>query len=321
VLENRRRDNNDSHEFVGEQIVYESHEGSVKDPRTNRPAPARLLGTTDTAFPDDQSRLDHLAKWLTSPENPLFAKSQANRIWFNLMGRGIVDPIDDFRPTNPPSHPALLDALAKDFVEHKFDVRYMIRLIVNSQAYQLSSQPNDTNLDDEINYSHVLPRRLSAEQLLDAQHQVAGVPTNFNGYPEGIRAAQVPGIVQERRRGPKNSAADRFLTIFGRPQRLLTCECERSGETTLNQAFQLISGPEILQLLSNPENRLTTLISSNRPAEQMIEELYWSALSRPPNSIELADTVKYLSENKDRRKALEDIAWALMNAKEFVLRK
>ncbi len=321
VLENRRRDNNDSHEFIGEQIVYESRDGSVKNARTNQPAPPRLLGTGDTNFPDDQSRLDHLAAWLTSPDNPLFAKSQANRIWFNLMGRGIVDPIDDFRATNPPSHPQLLDALAKDFVDHHFDVRYLIRLITNSQTYALSSEPNDTNLDDEFNYSHVLPRRLSAEQLLDATHQVVGVPAGFNGYPEGIRASQVPGVQSERRRGPKNSAADRFLTIFGRPQRLLTCECERSGETTLNQAFQLISGPEISQLLDNPNNRLTTLLSSNQSPDQMITDLYWTALSRPPTSIERSESVKYLSETKDKRQGLEDITWALLNAKEFVLRK
>jgi len=321
VLENRRRDNNDSHEFIGEQIVYESRDGSVKNARTNQPALPRLLGTSDSDFPDDQSRLDHLASWLTSPENPFFAKSQANRIWFNLMGRGIVDPIDDFRATNPPSHPQLLDALAKDFVDHHFDVRYLIRLIMNSQAYGLSSEPNDTNLDDEINYSHVLPRRLSAEQLLDATHQVAGVPTNFNGYPEGIRASQVAGVQAERRRGPKNSAADRFLTIFGRPQRLLTCECERSGETTLNQAFQLISGPEISQLLSNPGNRLAALLASHQSPGQIINDLYWTSLSRPPTSIELSESVKYLTESKDKRQALEDITWALVNAKEFVLRK
>lgn len=321
VLENRRRDNNDSHEFIGEQVVYESREGSVKNARTNQPAQPKLLGTSDSDFPDDQSRLDHLAAWLTSPGNPLFAKSQANRIWFNLMGRGIVDPIDDFRATNPPSHPALLDALAKDFVEHRFDVRHLIRLIMNSQAYQLSSEPNDTNLDDEINYSHVLPRRLGAEQLLDATHQAIGVPASFNGYPDGIRASQVPGVQSERRRGPKNSAADRFLTIFGRPQRLLTCECERSGETTLNQAFQLISGPEISQLLRAENNRLAPLLASNQSPEKIVDELYWTALSRSPTSIELSESVKYLSESKEKRQALEDITWALLNAKEFVLRK
>jgi hypothetical protein len=200
-------------------------------------------------------------------------------------------------------------------------VRYMIRLIINSQDYALSSEPNDTNLDDETNYSHVLPRRLSAEQLLDAQHQVIGVPATFNGYPEGIRATQIPGVQSERRRGPKNSAADRFLIIFGRPQRLLTCECERSGETTLNQAFQLISGPQISQLLRNENNRLTTLLSSNQSPNQMIDNLYWTALSRAPTSIESSESVKYLTESKDKRQALEDLTWALLNAKEFVLRK
>jgi hypothetical protein len=325
ILENRRRDNNDKHEFIGEQIVFESREGSVKDPRTNKPAAARLLGTSDSKFPESEGRLDHLANWLTSPENPLFAKSQVNRIWFNLMGRGIVDPIDDFRATNPPSHPALLDALAADFVDHRFDVRHMIRLIMTSKAYGLSSQPNDSNLDDEINYSRVLPRRLTAEQLLDAHHQVTGVPTAFNGYPEGTRASQVAGVIQpERRRSQqRNTSSDKFLTVFGRPQRLLTCECERSSETTMNQAFQLISGPQISQLLRNENNRLTALLSSNQSSSAIVTELYWTALSRPPTSIELSEMLEYLGKYKsdDRRKGLEDITWALLNAKEFVLRK
>jgi hypothetical protein len=323
ILENRRRDNNDKHEFIGEQIVYESREGSAKDPRTGKPAPPRLLGSADDKFPESEGRLEHLANWLTSPDNPLFAKSQVNRIWFNLMGRGIVDPIDDFRATNPPTHPALLDALAADFIDHRFDVRHMIRLIMTSQTYALSSHPTDSNIDDEINYARVLPRRLTAEQLLDAHHQVTGVPTNFGGYPEGTRASQVAGVIQpERRRSQqRNTSSDKFLTVFGRPARLLTCECERSSETTMNQAFQLISGPQVSQLLRHETNRLTTLLSSNQTPDAIITDLYWTALSRPPTSIELSKMLEYLAKSADRRKGLEDITWALLNAKEFVLRK
>src|SRR5205807_2558762 len=158
VLENRRRDNNDGHEFKGEQIVYVADRGEVKNPRSGKTAHPRFLGqarpltqpaTRDTEDAADSDGLDALAEWVTSPDNPFFARAQVNRIWFHLMGRGIVDLIDDFRATNPPSHPELLDALAKDFVEHGYDVRYLICLIMNSQAYGLSSEPNETNADDE----------------------------------------------------------------------------------------------------------------------------------------------------------------------------
>ena len=317
ILENRRTDTNDGHEFIGEQIVFEDPSGDVKDPRPGHSPKPRLLGASDIS--NDHDRLDALASWITSPENPYFARAQVNRIWFNLMGRGIVDPIDDFRATNPPSHPELLDALAADFVAHGYDVRYMIRLIMGSQTYGLSCEPNETNADDEINYSHVIPRRLTAEQLLDAQHEVTGVPTDFAGYPKGLRAAQLPGVHVARPNRP--SVADQFLATFGKPPRLLVCECERSGDTTLGQTFQLISGPELAHLLSDPDNALTKLLDQGKANEQIIDDLYWSALTRPPSDAERDAMIEHVSAAKDRRKALEDVGWALLNAKEFVLRK
>jgi hypothetical protein len=319
VLENRRTDKNDKHEFVGEQIVYEAAGGDVKDPRGDRSVKPLLLGAGPA--PTDASRIDALAQWVTSPANPFFAKAQVNRIWFHLMGRGLVDPVDDFRPTNPASHPELLEMLAKDFIAHKYDVRYMIRLIMTSQAYGLSSEPNTTNADDEINYSHAIPRRLTAEQLLDAQHQVTGVPAEFNGYPKGMRAGEIPGVRVARARRSRPSQADMFLVTFGKPARELVCECERSMDTTLGQAFQLISGPEIASLLSDPENRLTQLIKSGMTDEDAVAELYWAALTRPPTDEERSAMVNHVHEAKDRRKGLEDVAWALLNAKEFVLRR
>ena len=237
------------------------------------------------------------------------------------MGRGIVDPIDDFRATNPPAHPALLDALAADFVAHKFDLRYLIRLIMNSRAYQLSATPNESNRDDDLNFSRAYVRRLSAEQLLDCQSEVIGVPVKFNGYPPGLRAAQLPGALAERKRDQKMSEVDNFLETFGKPPRLLTCECERSGETTMGQAFQMISGSAINDLLDAPDNRLTHLLSSGRSNHAMVEELYWAALTRPPASQERDRAVALLEASKDKRQALEDLTWALLNAKEFVLRK
>ncbi len=321
IIENRRTDKNDKHEFVGEQIVYQASEGEVINARNGKPAAPRFLGAATPEFDNEADRLQELADWLTSPENPLFARAQANRIWFHLMGRGIVDPIDDFRATNPPTHPALLDALTADFVASKFDLRHLIRVIINSRTYQLSATPNDTNRDDEINYSRTIPRRLTAEQMLDAQNQVIGVPSHFNGYPAGMRASQLPGVKAVRQRDQKPSGGDQFLGVFGKPPRLLTCECERSNDTAMNQAFQLISGPEINELLTHPDNRLTRLLASGKPAKEIIEDLYWNALTRAPTATELSKAASYLEKTNDRRLALEDVAWGLLNAKEFVLRK
>lgn len=319
ILQNRRTDTNDKHEFIGEQIVFESNKGDVKDPRDDREVRPLLLSTA-APLAKEKDRLDTLAEWVTSPKNPFFARAQANRIWFHLMGRGLVDPIDDFRPTNPASHPQLLDALAKDFVAHGYDVRYMIRLIMNSRAYGLSSVPNETNADDEMNYARVIPRRLTAEQLLDAQHEVAGVPAEFTGYPVGIRATQIPGVKVTHKREPI-SQADQFLVTFGKPPRQLVCECERSNETTLGQTFQFISGPEISRILTDPENRLAKLIKDGKSDAQVIDELYWTALTRPPSEDESKAMVQYVKKSSDRRKGLEDVTWALFNAKEFVLRR
>jgi len=318
VQENKRRDNLDTHEFAGEQIVYVAPNGSVTNARTGRAAAARFLGASGALAPEADP-LDELAKWITA--NPLFAKSQVNRVWYHLMGRGIVDPIDDFRPTNPASHPELLDRLATDFAAHRFDLRRLIRLIMTSQTYQLSSEPNDTNGDDELNYSRVWPRRLTAEQLLDAQHEVLAVPARFTGYPRGMRAGQLAGVEAVRLREKRKSSSDTFLTLFGKPMRLLSCECERSSETTMNQAFNLISGPEINDLLSAPESRLTQWAASHERPERIVDELYWDALTRGPTERELTTATKLLDTAKDRRTALEDLAWGVLNAKEFVFRK
>jgi hypothetical protein len=351
VLENRRQDSNDSHEFKGEQIVYVAQKADVKNPRTGKAAAPRFLGasgapsdcttqkaehknpdrnissrntqhaTRFTAIEESSDELELLAAWITSPKNPFFARAQVNRIWYHLMGRGIVDPIDDFRATNPASHPALLEALAQDFVRHKFDLRRVIRLIMNSRTYQLSSEPNNTNQDDEMNYSHALVRRLNAEQLLDCQHEVTGVAQSFAGYPRGWRAAQLPGMNFEKRRNSKTTMNDQFLKLFGKPPRLLTCECERSTETTMGQAFNMISGPAMNQLLTSAENRLTELLKSGKTDRQIFEELYWTTLTRQPSPLELSRGQNYLASSSDRRAAMEDLTWGLLNSKEFVLRQ
>ena len=319
IIQNRRTDSNDKHEFIGEQIVFESSKGDVKDPRGDRTVKPLLL-STGTPLGAEKNRLDTLADWVTSPKNPFFAAAQVNRIWFHLMGRGLVDPIDDFRPTNPASHPKLLDLLAKDFVDHGYDVRHMIRRVMNTRAYALSSVPDDTNADDEMNYSHVVPRRLTAEQLMDAQHEVAAVPAEFTGYPKGIRAAQIPGV-KVTHTYQAVSQADQLLITFGKPARQLVCECERSSETTLGQAFQFISGPEITRILADPDNRLTRLLKECKSDDQIIDELYWATLTRAPSDAERKAMSDHVQEMTDRRLGLEDVTWALFNAKEFVLRR
>jgi len=273
---------------------------------------------TSVEVPDE---LEALANWLTSPTNTVFARVQANRIWSYLMGRGLVDPPDDFRATNPASHPALLQALAQDLVRHHFDLRYLVRLIMNSRTYQLASEPNDTNLSDEIDFSHALVRRLGAEQLLDCQSQVIGVPLKFAGYPAGLRAAQLPGVRPESKGKRGANQFDQFLEIFGKPPRLLTTDAERSCECNMGQAFQMISGPTVNELLAEKQNRISRLIAAGRSNQQIVEELFWSALTRGPTKEELDDALSGLNSAKDRRAELEDILWGLLNSKDFLFRK
>ena len=320
VIENRRRDRNDGHEFVGEQIVWIDRKGEVDDPRTGKAAPPRFLGAGDSVA-ERRDRLEALAEWVAGGErtNLRFARAQVNRIWYHLMGRGIVDPIDDFRATNPPSHPELLEALARDFIAGGFDLRRVIRVIAASRAYQLSCEPNATNRSDESNYSRARVRRLSAEQLIDALSHAIGAPARFNGYPPGLRAAQIPGVSAVRPREQRPSSGDEFLDLFGKPPRLLSCECERSTDTTLGQTFELISGRLLDELLSAEENRISLL--ADRGAEEAVDELYWVALSHAPERAELERHVSYIEKAEDRREALEDVAWGVVNSKEFLLRR
>ena len=320
IIENNRRDNIDQHEFNGEQIVLLADKGEVQNARTGSDAKPRFLGTAKSNLQPEEDRLNALAGWVASAENKMFVRAQVNRIWFHLMGRGIVDPVDDFSSNNLPSHPELLDALCADFVKTKFDVQHLVRTIMNSRTYQLSSTPNESNADDEANFSHVVPHRLLAEQILDAASQLTGSNLKFDGLPDGTRAAQLPGVGALQRRDRAPGSEDSFLLVFGKPPRLVSSECERSNETTMGQAFQLISGPLLNGLLTRENNRVDKLLKSGKTDEQILDELFWTALSRAPKKEELTTTLEHLKENKDRRKGFEDVVWALLNAKEFVMR-
>jgi hypothetical protein len=300
----------------GDVQVYANPTGEVNHPRLGRPLPPRPLDGEALALDSAKDRREHLAEWLTSPANPYFARALVNRLWKNFMGRGLVEAVDDMRATNPPSNEELLDALTKDFVAHQFDVKYLIRTMMNSAAYQRSSRANETNQQDERYYSRYIIRRLPAEAMLDAVSQVTGAPTDFPGYPPGMRAVQLPDA----------RVNSYFLQIFGRPPRAITCECERSAEPSVAQALHVINGETINQKLRAPGSIVDTFIKLGVSDEMAINHLYLAAFSRPPSQSELTSLLALLSASKDadqnpveaRRQAMEDLAWAALTSKEFL---
>jgi hypothetical protein len=293
------------------EVIYSDRSGEVTQPRTGKVMAPKFMGGKVADVPPGKDRRQVLATWLTGPSNPFFAKSVVNRIWYYLNGRGIVDPVDDFRDSNPSANDDLLDALAKDFVAHKFDVKYLIRTIMNSRTYQLSAESNDFNKDDIKYFSHAVTKRHSAEQLLDAICYVTDVPEKFAGFPMGTRSIQLPD-------GESNHP---FLKAFGQPARELACECEREEDSNLAQALQLINGPTVNDRVRNPNNRVAKLMAKKLGDKEMLEELYLTTLSRLPTSDEAKVVLEeYVHPSTNRRLAWEDVLWALINTKEFLFR-
>ena len=319
VVSNERADRFDKHEFRGEQIVYVKPGETVTNARTGKPAGHRLLGQGEAIASAD--KLGALANWVAAPDNPFFARVQANRIWYQLMGRGLVNPIDDFRPTNPASHPALLQALAVDFRKNSFDVRQLIRTIMASRTYQLSHEIAGDNGGDKDNYARTVPRRLEAEQLLDSLSAATGVWPKYANHPLGTRAGQLPGgYVPSRRKGEAPTDADHFLGMFGKPERLIACDCERSDDITLRQSFRTWCGPTMNNLITDKNNALKPLLSSKQTDGQRVDTLFWRTIARPPNRKELPQIDKHFATAPERRQAWEDLLWSLLNTKEFLFR-
>jgi Protein of unknown function (DUF1549)/Protein of unknown function (DUF1553) len=299
---------------VGEEILYDQRQdydmkhpkdGHVMNPRFILPASWSGSGNP----PTDARRRQAYAEWLTAADNPFFAKSTVNRVWSYFFGRGIIDPVDDIRASNPPSNPALLDALAKDFIEHNFDLRHLMRTIANSRTYQASVATNEWNEKDGENFSHAMPRRLSAEELMDALALATGVRPAFPEAPPDTRAEQVTD---------PHIGKDGFLDLFGRPARESSCECERRSDLSLPQALNLVNGKAISDAVADAGGRVAKAILSGRSDRDLVTELYLASLSRPPRAAELESALKYLQGGSGRAARAQDLLWALVNSKAFL---
>ncbi|MDB5336462.1 MAG: hypothetical protein JWN70_2081 [Planctomycetaceae bacterium] len=292
------------------EMLLASAGGESQNPRSGLKIYAHPLGTSNPeAAPKGDPRLS-FASWLVAADNPFFARNIVNRAWAHLLGRGIVEPLDDVRLTNPPSHPELLTALSKDFIDHKFDFRYLLKTIIASRTYQLSAAVTPTNTNDEQNFSRSVLRRLDAEVLLDAICQTTKIPEKFDGVPAGSRAIQLwDSLVPHY-----------FLGIFGRPVRSTPCDCERAGAPNVSQVLHVLNSPEIQAKLTHEAGFLAEL--ARRPGltdKQLIDELYLTFFSRYPSDQERTNATQYLqTQAANRQSAIEDLAWSMLNSLEFV---
>ncbi|HEX5103677.1 MAG TPA: DUF1549 and DUF1553 domain-containing protein [Pirellulaceae bacterium] len=299
------RENGDKGRFGGMHIVRPVAK-AMKDLQVA--SPPRLFGQTTpldpAATPDVRQQL---AEWLTAKDNPFFARNFANRYWAYLLGRGLVQPIDDMRATNPASNPALLDALSKDFAEHGYDAKHLLRTIANSRVYQLATDLAPEIDKDGALFTHHVPRRMPAEVLLDAINQVTGHVETFPGQPPGTRAISLP-----------DPAVDSdFLTMFGRPLRNNPCECARESSPDLLQALHLINNQELQSKIAGDKGRLAGLIAGQKTDDQMIEELYLSTYARLPTAGESAAIRELAADVTSRKEMFEDLLWTLLNSPEF----
>jgi len=279
----------------------------VVQPRTHillRPQP---LDRLPLDIGESEDPRDKLAAWMTDPKNEYFSGAMVNRLWRHFLGVGLVEPVDDLRASNPPTNPALWQALNREFVTHKFDIKHLMRLILNSRTYQLSSDTRPDNETDARFYSHYYARRLPAEVLLDALSQSTGVPDEFPGYPAGVRAGQLPDPTLK----------SYFLTLFGRSERVTACACERSGDVTMPQLLHLQNGASVVQKIGSPEGRLGQILKEKKTEAAIVEELFLTTLGRPPAPEALAALRKVLAGGENQEEAYRDLFWALLNSKEF----
>lgn len=306
----------------GDKVIFAAASGDVPALLSGKPLPPRPLDGKAIAIDAPGDRRETLASWLTSRENPYFTRSIANRVWANFMGVGVVEAVDDLRMTNPASNEKLLSALAKHLADQRYDLKALMRAILQSETYQRGSEILAGNSADSRYYSRYYTRRLMAEALLDSYSQVTGVPTEFrrdlrnanrglgDRYPVSLRAFQLPDA----------NVASYFLKTFGRADRLQTCECERTEEPSMAQALHIANGDTLNQKLSSKDNRIARLIAGNKTNEEILDDAFLSALSRLPTATEKTRSLKLIAEagEAERRAAIEDLYWGLLSSREFL---
>lgn len=284
-----------------------------KNPLTGKTPEPKYLDGEYAKFTPDQDPRHGLVDWMAKPENPFFAKVLVNRYWGHFLGRGIVHEVDDLRESNPPSNPELLDALAKDFVEHKFDTKHVIRTIVSSKVYQLSSEPTDHNRHDKQNYARYYARRIISEVFADAVDQATGTKTKYSNMSASSRAVDLP----------HEGFGSYFLDTFDRPRRVSSCECERSSGATLAQVLLLANSDDLENKIADGNGKIARLVKEKKSSKEIIDDIYLGALGRFPSADELTKTHTYIeSVPKDKeQQALEDILWTVLNTREFMFNR
>jgi hypothetical protein len=294
--------------FGGETVVYLKPAGEISHPRKGGVVKPHPLDGPVMDDPFDRRR--KLADWLTAPDNPFFARNIVNRFWGYLMGRGLVEPLDDLRATNPPVNAELLDALAQDFVAHRYDFQHLLRTILNSRAYQLSPAGTPGNAADtnNVQFTRYTVKRLTAEQLADALDFATGTQEKYQGLPKGTRAIQLP-----------DPAVKSFLLdVFGRPARQITCECERTSQPNIAQALHLLNGTFLNQKINAPAGRLETLFKAKTPVPAVVEEVYLVTLSRLPTPAEAQKALSWVAAAPSPQEGVQDLLWTLLNSREFL---
>ncbi len=292
--------------FGRETIVMVKSGGEVNHPKTG--AVMKPTPLFSEPMDDPQDRRIPLANWLTSTENELFARNIVNRYIAYLLGRGLVDPIDDLRSTNPPSNMALMDALVEQLRKNDFDVKQLLRTIMSSRLYQLNSQPNAKNAADTKFYSHYKVKRLQAETLLDAIDHATGIPTKHPNLPLGTKAIELPDA----------NTTNPFLVVFGKPKRASVCECERSPDENLAQALHTLNGDILANKLVDEKGRVAQLVASSRPDTEKIEEIYLATVCRRPNPDEMETARSVIASSPSPTEGYQDLLWALINSKQFL---
>jgi hypothetical protein len=298
---------------LDDEIVYVSSGRELYHPVTRKPLQPVAFGTSAGVLGPNDDRREKFADWLTDPKNKFFAPAVTNRIWFHLLGKGIVDPVDDFRDTNPPSNPDLLNSLTKEFVKNGYRLKPLIRTILNSRTYQLAAElPPQSAFaaNPERYFTHAQTRMLTAEQILDAVSTSTGIPERFKGFPIGTRAIGLP----------EGGINHPFLQAFAKPVRDVICECAREDDPALPQVLHLLNNAGLLAKVKSPDGRVAVWLKQGKDDVWVIEQIYLATLSRRPTAHEKEVLVKYLASIKDRNTGFQDVQHALLNLNEFLLR-